>query len=340
MSESAIIASGPVEGTADQAAVIDSLLDDSNIVGSPNAESLAENPAEFQAAQEAAEAEQQQEELGYTPEEQAQIQEELEAQLEQEHGQEQQEQAEQPQEQAQQPQPINTEQWLNNAYQFAAAKVNSPEMNSRFSYDFLTAFGMDQQTATQFAQSPQAQHLGNMVTTYLMSAINTIMPMYMNAPSGKEGVNMLQHMIGSQYEGFNEQAERSSLRAAWNEATKDMPDLPEYDTRAFSKFMDKAFQARPDIPQLQFNGPDGKPLPPAQNRVEQYKLAISLAKGQRLNPELAAMAFKAGQKSARQSQIRRSAGNLGQGRSNQGFSQTDDFWDNPASWNNYVDKKL
>lgn len=336
---------GEISTAVEQDAIADSILSDDNIVGSHVAETLADSPAEFQEAKQIAE---QGEDQASQQGEQQQVDdppltaEELEAMSLAEQGQPeqvqeipagQQQQVEQPQQQV-----PDFQSWRQNAYQYAQ-QLSTPETAAHFAFDFLSAFGVDQNTAAQFAQSGQGRMLADVMMAYAMSAINTLLPHYFQAPSGQEGRNVLQALVENQYEGLGDSHAAAMEAKAWDQARAGT-NLPAYGTPEFEAMMAKVNESYPNLAKVKFDGATTK----AERLLARAQLAKQIALGQRLSPEMARQAFRNGQLAARQSAARRSAGNLGQGMSAQNFggrvSEDEAFWSNPQAWNQYVEKKL
>jgi hypothetical protein len=67
---------------------------------------------------------------------------------------------------------------------------------------------------------------------------------------------------------------------------------------------------------MQFTDQQGRPLPAQQNAERKYAMLAKIASGQNVNPQLLQQAAAAGARNARRADVRRSAGNLGSGKSN------------------------
>lgn len=235
----------------------------------------------------------------------------------------------------QQPQPLSYQQWRQGAEQLAQ-QITSPEM--------AQAFAQGLQSCTRPDGSVDSMKLAQEFTVFGTNLINSLLPMYFQAPSHMEGKNMLQAMIESQYEGLGDLAQSSAYRNAWNSVRSAVPEFAKlaYGSDEFQQIMDKAEQALPGLQWMQFADKNGKPLSGKANAERQYQIAARLAQGQRPNPEMIKQAVQTGRSLARQTQVRKQAGNLGAGNSKQQFSQQtdDDFWSKPESWGQYLDRKL
>lgn len=321
-----------IENAVDQAAVADSLVgDSSNIVAvsdvgrTPDQVAVSDRELEESGESQQDVAEQyepvqdeQQDEGQMSPEElEAMLAEQQEQQLEQ---QEQQPPEQfQPQEQAQ-----TFEQWHQNAYQLAQ-QINDPVVAQQFAFDFLSAFGVDQQSAIAWATSPQGRGLADVMMTYAMNAIRTVMPLYFQAPSDKEGQNWLQSIMETHgYEGIGDVAQSQVASRAWQTVSADTPmGKLKYGTAEFSQAMQKANEIIPDLEHMQFPGKDGKPLPlnSKENMRKQFEVAINALSGggSKRVLDLVQQAVQTGRRLERENRTRRSAGNLGAGQS-KGFS--------------------
>lgn len=240
---------------------------------------------------------------------------------------------EQPQERTTHLQPLPFQQWRQSAQQLAT-QITSPEM--------ADAFSQELQACTTPYGKVDAGKLASTFTVFGMNLINSLLPLYFQAPSVQEGKNMFQYFAESQYEGLGDMAQASAYRSAWNSIASKSEGLPQYGTPEFAEMMQKAEDALPGLQWMTFADKNGKPLSTKANAERQYQIAARIAQGQKPNLDLIKQAVQTGKRLARETQVRKQAGNLGAGTSKQQFSQQsdDEFWSNPASWSNYIDRKL
>lgn len=241
-----------------------------------------------------------------------------------------------------QQQPVPFTQWQSNAREFIKQNgLLNPEVAKSFSQMFMGAFGLQEK---DYPQGFNSEAFTEPFVLFGMNLINSLLPLYFQAPSQNEGQNMFQYLTESNYQGLGDLASTSAYRSAWNSVRSSFPDLAKlgYGSDEFSDMMERAEQAMPGLQWQKFADQNGRPLSAKANAERQYQIAARLVLGQKLSPELTREAVQTGQRLARQSQVRRQAGNLGAGNSKQQFSQQtdDEFWSNPASWNNYLDRKL
>lgn len=245
------------------------------------------------------------------------------------------EQVEQPEQRPTQQQQFNPQQWLQSAQQFVRQnQLNNPEIAKAFAQSFMGAFGVN-----ELPPNANPEALAETFAVFGMNLINSVLPLYFQAPSQSEGKNMLQYFLEQNYDGLGDMAQASTYRSAWDSVRNNYPELSKlrFGSDEFQQAMEKAEESLPGLSEMKFAG-----LSPKQNAAKQYQIAARILSGQKPNPELIAQAVKTGQRLAQQSRSRKVAGNLGAGNSKSQFSQgeEDDFFSNPASWNQYLDRKL
>ena len=118
---------------------------------------------------------------------------------------------------------------------------------------------------------------------------------------------------------------RDGVTQTYQEARGKLLEDPQYaDAKELFKAGEfkKVLREYPDISTRQFNDESGKPLPPLQNALAQYKYAYRLIRGGKPQPkptEAVKTALATGRRQATESQQRQQLGNVGPGRPSGGF---------------------
>jgi len=118
---------------------------------------------------------------------------------------------------------------------------------------------------------------------------------------------------------------RDQVMRTYKEAKELLAQDPEYsDVKELTKAgeFEKILKEYPDISTRQHNDESGKPLPPLQNALAQYKHAYRLIRGGKPQPkptEAVKTALATGRRQATESQQRQQLGNVGPGRPSGGF---------------------
>lgn len=242
------------------------------------------------------------------------------------------------------PQPIPVPQWLNNATQFVRAnQLNHPEVAQAFAKNFMAAFGVN-----DMPKDVNAEALAETFSVFGMNLINSLIPMWLQAPSPEDGQNMFQYFVGQHYPNLSRVDDYAGYENVWEQMRQTDPrylQLPDFGSKEFrnqTRELAKNFAGSPEqFERMVFTDQHGRPLPKAQNAQYKYQMLANMMLGQKPDPAMMKKAVATGQKLARQSQVRKQAGNLGAGQSKQQISSgEDDFFSNPASWSNYLDKAL
>ena len=146
----------------------------------------------------------------------------------------------------------------------------------------------------------------------------------MQAPSGIEGKTMFQAFAEQSYQELPALNERATYANAWDSVVESNPafaNLPAFGTKQCAQLMRAAADSLPGFDadtfaEMRFSGPDGRPLSNADNNQKKYAILAQVAIGQQPNPAMMAKAVETGKRLARQADVRKSAGNLGAGKSN------------------------
>lgn len=263
--------------------------------------------------------------------------------------QQEQQQLEQPQEQPQeqfQPQQFTPQQEYQVLQQYATSALQdaytnnliSPTVSESFTNDLFGAhcFPTDPVTG-QVVPNPKA--IGETMYVYGTNLIDTW-------ASSERGQAMIQKAVEAKMEGLSEVAQSHVASRMWKEVSADTDFAKlKYGSEEFAQAMDKAEQIVEGLQWMQFPGKDGKPLPlhSKENLQKQFKVAINSLQAGRPRLDVIKQAVQTGRRLERENRVRKSAGNLGHGTS-KGFQPAPDsdeeFWSNPASWNNYTNGKL
>jgi hypothetical protein len=208
----------------------------------------------------------------------------------------------------QQPQ-VSREQYFQNLDRMVQERTD-PEVAKQFHNDFLKAFGV---TDAEIAKMPpqQAMQFTQTASKYMLNLVNTFMGDMLQAQLGQQ--------IAQQFPGFGDMYERSSYAMAWDQVRNSNPqfqDLPAYGSKEFSHTLREAAAKIPGFDDMQFTGRDGRALPPQENAARKYAMLAQMATGQQPDPALLQRAAAAGARNASRAATRRSAGNLGSGKSN------------------------
>lgn len=215
----------------------------------------------------------------------------------------------------QQPQPLSREQYFQNLDQMIQ-RTTDPQVAKDFHADFLRAFGVSE---AEIAKMPpeQAMRFTTTASKYMLNLMNTHI--------GSMLQGQLQPQLAQMFPGFDQMYERSSYAMAWDNVRNSNPQfssLPAYGTKEFSQTLREAAARIPGFDDMQFNGRDGKPLPPAENAVRKYTMLAQQASGQTVDPKLVQQAAAAGARNQRRADVRRAAGNLGSGQSTSAAGKT------------------
>jgi hypothetical protein len=220
----------------------------------------------------------------------------------------------------QQPQ-ITQEQHFQNLARVVQERTD-PAVAKQFHNEFLGIWQLPE------AQQPQA--LAQVTSKYMLNLVNTFLPDMLQA--------QLSNQLSQAFPGFSDMYERSSHAMAWDRVRNSdqaFANLPAYGTKEFSQKMHAAADRIPGFDEMQFTDQQGRPLPPQQNAERKYAMLAKIASGQNVNPQLLQQAAAAGARNARRADVRRSAGNLGSGKSNAAaggakssrFQTNDDLFD-------------
>jgi hypothetical protein len=206
-----------------------------------------------------------------------------------------------------QPEPTRTEPQITREQYFqnlerTVQERTDPEVAKAFHKEFLSIW--------QRPEAEQPMAFTQVASKYMLNLVNT----FMDDMLGQR----LQAQISQQFPGFGDMYERSSYAMAWDQVRNSNPQfaaLPSYGTKEFSQTLRQAAARIPGFDEMQFTGQDGKPLPAMENSVRKYSMLAQMASGQNVNPQLLQQAAAAGARNARRAEVRRSAGNLGSGKS-------------------------
>lgn len=206
-----------------------------------------------------------------------------------------------------QPQP-SREQYFQNLERVVQERTD-PEVAKNFHSEFLRAFGVPE---AEIAKAPpqQAMAFTQTASKYMLNLLNTFADDILGS--------RLQQQISQAFPGFGDMYERSSMAMAWDKVRNSdaaFANLPAYGTKQFSQTLRDAAGRIPGFDEMQFTDQQGKPLPPQQNAERKYAMLAKIASGQSVNPQLLQQAAAAGARNARRADVRRSAGNLGSGKS-------------------------
>ena len=212
------------------------------------------------------------------------------------------------------PEPTRTEPQMTREQYFqnldrVVQERTDPEVAKQFHADFLRAFGVPDAEIAK-AGPQQAMAFTHTASKYMLNLMNTFMGDMMGA--------QLSQQISQAFPGFGDMYDRSSHALAWDRVRNSDPsfaNLPAYGTKDFSKTLRDAASRIPGFDEMQFTDANGKPLPSQQNAERKYAMLAKIASGQSVNPQLLQQAAAAGARNARRAEVRRSAGNLGSGKS-------------------------
>lgn len=214
------------------------------------------------------------------------------------------EQQQEPTQQQTQPQ-ITREQYFQNLDRVIAERTD-PEVAKAFHSDFLRAFGVPE---AEIAKVPpqQAMQFTSVASKYMLNLMNTF--------AGDLIQSQLSTQLGAAFPGFTEMYERSAYAMAWDRvrnSNQQFSSLPAYGTKEFAQTLREAESRFPELVNA-FEGPDGKI--PVAKAGQAYALLAKIASGQAVDPRLVQQAAQAGARNAQRAAHRRSAANLGSGRS-------------------------
>lgn len=202
----------------------------------------------------------------------------------------------------QQPQ-VSREQWFQNLDRVVAERTD-PEVAKAFHADFLRAFGVPD---TEIAKMPasQAMQFTSTASKYMLNLVNTFIGDILEANLPKQ--------LDTRYPGFQDMYERSDLAMSWDRvrnSNSQFASLPAYGTKEFTETLHKAAQGIPGFDELLPEKMSGK------EAQRFYSILAHFATNQPMDPQLLQQAQATGARRARQADVRRSAGNLGSGKSN------------------------
>ena len=206
----------------------------------------------------------------------------------------------------QQPQ-VSREQYFQNLERMVQERTD-PEVAKQFHNDFLKAFGVPD---SEIAKMPpqQAMQFTQTASKYMLNLVNTFM--------GDMLQGQLSQQISQAFPGFSEMYERSSHAMQWDKVRNSDPQfasLPAYGTKELAQQLREAAERVPEIADMIAEA-DGKPMNPQQT-ARWYSLLARIATGQQPDPALLQRAAAAGARNASRAATKRSAGNLGSGKSN------------------------
>jgi hypothetical protein len=185
----------------------------------------------------------------------------------------------------------------------AVQERTDPEVAKQFHNEFLSIW--------QRPEAEQPMALAQVTSKYMLNLVNTFLPDMLQA--------QLSQQLGQAFPGFSDMYDRSSHAMAWDRVRNSDPsfqNLPSYGTKEFSQKLREAASRIPGFDEMQFTDQQGRPLPAQQNAERKYAMLAKIASGQNVNPQLLQQAAAAGARNARRADVRRSAGNLGSGKSN------------------------
>lgn len=181
-----------------------------------------------------------------------------------------------------------------------------PQVAKDFHAGFLKAFGVPD---AEIAKAPpeQAMAFTNLMSKYALNLFNTFAGDMLGA--------QLPNQISQQFPGFSEMYERSAYGMAWDQVRNSSPNfanLPAYGTKEFSRTLREAEAKFPEVIQA-LQGADGKI--PVQQAPRAYAILAKLATGQNVDPATLQKAAATAARRTRSAEVRRSAGQLGSGKS-------------------------
>jgi len=203
---------------------------------------------------------------------------------------------------------ITREQYFQNLDRVISERTD-PEVAKAFHSDFLRAFGVPE---AEIAKVPaqQAMQFTHVASKYMLNLMNSF--------AGDLIQSQLGQQLSQAFPGFSEMYERSAYAMAWDRvrnSNQQFSSLPAYGSKEFSKTLREASARIPGFEEMQFTGRNGQPLPAMENAMRKYAMLAQIASGQQVDPRLVQQAAQAGARNARRADVRRSAANLGSGRS-------------------------
>lgn len=181
-----------------------------------------------------------------------------------------------------------------------------PQVAKDFHSGFLRAFGVPE---AEIAKAPpeQAMAFTNLMSKYAVNLFNTF--------AGDIFAAQLPNQLSTHYPGFSEMYERSAYGMAWDQvrnSSQQFATLPAYGTKEFARTLHEAEAKFPEVIQA-LQGPDGK-IPVAQAQ-RAYAVLAKIATGQNVDPATLQKAAATAARRTRSADVRRSAGQLGSGKS-------------------------
>lgn len=184
-----------------------------------------------------------------------------------------------------------------------ATQNTDPQVAQAFADNFMKAFGVNEAAKPEVAQA-----LTRTMSTFGMNLIQTALP------------QMLVPMLESVLPGIGGMYYQSARATSWDAIRNSSPqfaDLPAYGTKDFVQLCQKLDKEYPALTEMGYaleraNG--GQLHGPAADKF--YSTLAKLATKQAIDPTLLQKAAEAGARNARRAEVKRSAGNLGAGKSN------------------------
>lgn len=190
-----------------------------------------------------------------------------------------------------------------------AERNTDPRIAQNFADQFMQAFGVTDDKGQPVKATPQvAQALTRTMTTFGMNLIQTALP------------QMIAPMLDSIMPGFSGMYYQGARATSWDTIRNSSPqfsELPAYGTKEFVQLcakLDKEYPALTEMGYTLERANGGQLHGPAADKF--YSTLAKLATKQAVDPNLLQQAAEAGARNARRGEVRRTAGNLGAGKSN------------------------
>ncbi len=216
--------------------------------------------------------------------------------------------------------PEQVQAFLKAVDQFVEPRVR-PEVAQSFLADFMQALWPDQWKKMAGKVSPEVSRQftkGMMKFGYLF--LNDALPEILES--------YVPGMMGRAYPGFERVSQDAVFEQAYDAvagktSADGRPVYPELDELVDNDAFDVVYDANPWLRDHRFADKNGRLLHPVEQEARRLEVAIALARGQRLAPELLKQAVEKGKQQVKRAQNQAALGKLAPGESRGEFGQVD-----------------
>jgi hypothetical protein len=218
-----------------------------------------------------------------------------------------------------------------------AEAVTAPQMAEAFSKELLTAWGFDVNSKDETTQAllKNAPAMAKTYTKFGINLVNSILPY------------IIDHAVEQRYPGFNDAWQATEHQRTYEVTRLSDPafgKLPAYGTAAYAEMMAKVQEVEPDLDKAQFRGRDGRILSERDNLQRRYRIAMKIASGQQVSPQVIQKAVQTGvrkqqtaEKNAQAARVTgagKSQGNFSAGTKQVGAGIAQRYNEGRVDWNN------